>query len=117
MRALAAGRADEDAVSLVPGQDYLELLPVTWRAINDYGIRLDCRTYDSPELGRWRRQHSGEAHVSGPAPRSLRPDRTPATWELGVSMMDRLRRWLARRPTGARECATRRCYGAGPARW
>jgi putative transposase len=34
-------------------------LPVTWRAINDYGIRLDYRTYDSPELGRWRRQHSG----------------------------------------------------------
>jgi putative transposase len=30
-------------------------LPVTWRAINDYGIRLDYRTYDSPELGRWRR--------------------------------------------------------------
>jgi Mu transposase, C-terminal len=41
------------------GADYLELLPVTWRAINDYGIRLDYRTYDSPELGRWRRQHSG----------------------------------------------------------
>jgi hypothetical protein len=41
------------------GEDYLELLPVTWRAINDYGIRLDYRTYDSPELGRWRRQHSG----------------------------------------------------------
>ena len=41
------------------GEDYLELLPVTWRAINDYGIRLDYRTYDSPGLGRWRRQHSG----------------------------------------------------------
>ena len=41
------------------GEDYLELLPVAWQAINDYGIRLDYRTYDSPELGRWRRQHSG----------------------------------------------------------
>ncbi len=41
------------------GEDYLELLPVAWRAINDYGIRIDYRTYDSPELGRWRRQHSG----------------------------------------------------------
>jgi len=41
------------------GEDYLELLPVAWRAINDYGICLDYRTYDSPELGRWRRQHSG----------------------------------------------------------
>jgi len=41
------------------GEDYLELLPVAWRAINDYGVRIDYRTYDSPELGRWRRQHSG----------------------------------------------------------
>src|SRR5215472_12721506 len=41
------------------GEDYLELLPVAWRAINDYGIRIDYRTYDSPEPGRWRRQHSG----------------------------------------------------------
>jgi putative transposase len=41
------------------GEDYLELLPVAWRAINDYGIRIDYRTYDSPELGPWRRQHSG----------------------------------------------------------
>ena len=29
------------------GEDYLELLPVTWRAINDYGIRIDYRTYDA----------------------------------------------------------------------
>ena len=28
------------------GEDYLELLPVTWRAINDYGIRINYRTYD-----------------------------------------------------------------------
>jgi hypothetical protein len=41
------------------GEDYLELLPVAWRAINDYGIRIDYRTYDSPQLGPWRRQHSG----------------------------------------------------------
>lgn len=40
------------------GADYLELLPVTWRAINAYGIRLDYRTYDSAELGPWRGQHS-----------------------------------------------------------
>ena len=33
------------------GEDYLELLPVAWRAINDYGIRIDYRTYDGPELG------------------------------------------------------------------
>ena len=41
------------------GSDYLELLPVKWRAINDYGIRIDHRTYDSRDLGPWRRQHSG----------------------------------------------------------
>jgi putative transposase len=39
--------------------DYLELLPVEWRQINDYGIRIDNRTYDCPALGRWRREHSG----------------------------------------------------------
>ncbi|MGQ0841330.1 Mu transposase C-terminal domain-containing protein [Actinokineospora sp.] len=41
------------------GNDYLELLPVKWRAINDYGVSIDYRTYNSPELGPWRRQHSG----------------------------------------------------------
>jgi putative transposase len=41
------------------GEDYLELLPVAWRAINDYGIRIDYRTYDSPGLGPWRRERSG----------------------------------------------------------
>jgi putative transposase len=42
------------------GEDYLELLPVAWRAINDYGIRIDYRTYDHVDLGPWRRrQHSG----------------------------------------------------------
>ena len=47
------------------GEDYLELLPVAWRAINDYGIRLDYRTYDSPGLGPCRRQHSGIAARRG----------------------------------------------------
>jgi transposase InsO family protein len=41
------------------GEDYLELLPVAWRAINAYGIRIDYRTYDCPELGPYRLQHSG----------------------------------------------------------
>jgi putative transposase len=41
------------------GTDYLELLPVAWRAINAYGVRIDHRTYDAPELGPFRRQHSG----------------------------------------------------------
>ncbi|OCC07513.1 Integrase core domain protein [Streptomyces sp. PTY087I2] len=41
------------------GEDYLELLPVAWRAVNDYGIQISYRTYDSPDLGPYRREHSG----------------------------------------------------------
>jgi transposase InsO family protein len=41
------------------GEDYLELLPVQWRQINAYGIRIDYRTYDCVELGPLRMQHSG----------------------------------------------------------
>ncbi|WP_214367033.1 Mu transposase C-terminal domain-containing protein [Pseudonocardia sp. H11422] len=47
------------------GADYLELLPVKWRAINDYGIRIDHRTYNCPQLGPFRRQHSGLAGKRG----------------------------------------------------
>ncbi|MCO6004925.1 integrase [Actinoallomurus purpureus] len=47
------------------GEDYLELLPVAWRAINDYGIRIDYRTYDHVDLGPWRRQHSGVTAKKG----------------------------------------------------
>src|SRR6266508_2336190 len=46
-------------------EDYLELLQVAWRAINDYGIRIDYRTYDSPDLGPYRRQHSGVSAKRG----------------------------------------------------
>ncbi|MGW4684838.1 Mu transposase C-terminal domain-containing protein [Streptomyces sp. NPDC004244] len=41
------------------GDDYVELLPAEWRVVNDYGIRIKNRTYDSPALGRMRRQDSG----------------------------------------------------------
>jgi putative transposase len=41
------------------GEDYLELLPVEWRQINAYGIRIGYRTYDCPELGGYRLQNSG----------------------------------------------------------
>ncbi|MFB7651504.1 MULTISPECIES: Mu transposase C-terminal domain-containing protein [unclassified Streptomyces] len=47
------------------GEDYLELLPVAWRAVDDYGTRIGHRTYDAPELGPWRRQHSGHAAKKG----------------------------------------------------
>lgn len=41
------------------GQDYVELLPAAWRAVNSYGIRINNRTYDSPELGPMRLRDSG----------------------------------------------------------
>jgi putative transposase len=40
-------------------EDYIELLPVTWRVINSYGVKIGLRTYDSRELNPYRRQHSG----------------------------------------------------------
>lgn len=39
--------------------DYIELLPATWRKINSYGIRVNNRTYDARALNPYRRQHSG----------------------------------------------------------
>jgi putative transposase len=47
------------------GTDYLELLPVKWRVINAYGIKIEHRTYDCPELGDYRREHSGLAGKRG----------------------------------------------------
>ncbi|MFJ7250949.1 Mu transposase C-terminal domain-containing protein [Kitasatospora sp. NPDC098652] len=41
------------------GQDYVELLPAAWRAVNSYGVRINNRTYDSPELGPMRLRDSG----------------------------------------------------------
>ncbi len=39
--------------------DYIELLPATWRVINAYGIKLNHRTYDGKALNPYRRQPSG----------------------------------------------------------
>ncbi|MFI6742722.1 TnsA-like heteromeric transposase endonuclease subunit [Nonomuraea sp. NPDC050451] len=43
--------------------DYIELLPAAWRAVNDYGIKIKRRTYDGPNL--IRRQHSGITEKKG----------------------------------------------------
>jgi hypothetical protein len=45
-------------VALGP-DDYIELLPASWRAVNAYGIRLNRRSYDSEELNPLRLQPSG----------------------------------------------------------
>jgi hypothetical protein len=39
--------------------DYIELLPATWRAINAYGVKINHRTYDDPLLNPLRQQRSG----------------------------------------------------------
>jgi hypothetical protein len=39
--------------------DYIELLPATWRAINAYGVKINYRTYDDDALNPLRLQRSG----------------------------------------------------------
>jgi putative transposase len=51
-------------VALSPN-DYVELLPVVWRAINAYGVKLRHRTYDAKALNPYRRQRSGAIGVHG----------------------------------------------------
>jgi transposase InsO family protein len=43
----------------LPETDYIELMAVTWRAINSYGIKIRRRTYDCKALNPYRRQPSG----------------------------------------------------------
>ncbi|CAM5477090.1 DDE-type integrase/transposase/recombinase OS=Streptomyces tendae OX=1932 GN=GUR47_25440 PE=4 SV=1 [Streptomyces tendae] len=63
------------------GEDYVELLPERWHAINAYGIRIKRRTYDSPELNPLRRQHSGVAEKKG-------------LWEIHYDPYDVSRIWV-----------------------
>jgi hypothetical protein len=39
--------------------DYIELLPARWHAVNAYGIKVNRRTYDGQELNPFRQQPSG----------------------------------------------------------
>jgi len=52
-----------EAAGYVPvalsAEDYIELLPACWKAINAYGVKLKYRTYDDAELNPLRRQPSG----------------------------------------------------------
>jgi hypothetical protein len=45
--------------------DYIELLPATWRAVNSYGIKIGHRRYDCRALNPYRRQHSGVTAKKG----------------------------------------------------
>lgn len=51
-------------VALGP-DDYVELLPAEWRAVNAYGIKLNWRTYDSEDLNPLRMQPSGVREKKG----------------------------------------------------
>ena len=51
-------------VALGP-DDYVELLPAEWRAVNAYGIKLNWRTYDCDELGPLRLAPSGVKERNG----------------------------------------------------
>ncbi|GHF35845.1 DDE-type integrase/transposase/recombinase [Streptomyces griseosporeus] len=61
--------------------DYVELLPLRWQAVNDYGIRLGYRTYDHPGLNPYRRR------------RSLRADKN-GRWEVHHNPYDPNRVWV-----------------------
>jgi putative transposase len=61
--------------------DYVELLPVSWNAINKYGIKLNKRTYDCRALNPYRRQHSGV-------------ERRKGLWEVHYDPYDVTRIWV-----------------------
>ena len=63
------------------GEDYVELLPERWQAVNSYGIRINHRTYDGRELTPLRRQHSGVVEKKG-------------LWEIHYDPYDVSRVWL-----------------------
>jgi hypothetical protein len=52
-----------EAAGYVPvalsADDYVELLPARWHAVNAYGIKVNRRTYDGQELNPFRQQPSG----------------------------------------------------------
>ena len=62
-------------------EDYIELLPATWRVINSYGVKIGLRTYDSGELNPYRRQHSGIEAQNG-------------RWEVRYDPYDISRIWI-----------------------
>jgi hypothetical protein len=45
--------------------DYIELLPAVWRAVNAYGVKIGHRTYDAEGLNPIRQQKSGVAARKG----------------------------------------------------
>jgi len=61
--------------------DFIELLPVSWNAINSYGIKINRRVYDDRALTPFRRQHSGVESKKG-------------LWEVHYDPYDITRVWV-----------------------
>jgi putative transposase len=61
--------------------DYIELLPLTWRTINAYGVRVGNRTYDCADLNPYRHQDSGVTARKG-------------RWEVHYDPYDVTRIWV-----------------------
>jgi hypothetical protein len=74
-----------EAAGYVPvalsADDYVELLPARWHAVNAYGIRVGRRTYDGQQLNPFRQQPSGVREH-----RSL--------WEVHYDPYDVTRMWV-----------------------
>ncbi|MFI6519909.1 Mu transposase C-terminal domain-containing protein [Spirillospora sp. NPDC050679] len=82
--------------------DYIELLPVEWRAINSYGIKIHHRRYDCPALVPYRRQHSGIKNKKG-------------LWEVHRDPYDVSRIWVRNHHDGGWIQATWTHLNTGPA--
>lgn len=63
------------------GGDYIELLPVEWRAVNSYGITINHRRYDARALNPYRRMSSGVSSRNG-------------RWEVHYDPYDVSRVWI-----------------------
>jgi hypothetical protein len=102
------------------GEDYIELLPVKWRAISEGGVQVDYRTYTCPELRTYSQYPSPIAAkgTSGrftttpttlPGSGSVTTTRAAGSWPRGGTC----RWWPSRSPTSHGGMPERSPLGAG----
>jgi putative transposase len=83
-------------------EDYIELLPAVWRAVNAYGVKIRHRTYDCKALNPCRRQHSGVNARKG-------------LWEVHYDPYDVTRVWVRNHHDGGWIQVPWTHLGTGPA--